>query len=121
MHVEVEARKKGKPFRHRMLRYYVMLHLRYNLRVLPVVVYLSRGVGGLGTEVYEHSLFGKTVLRFEYGSVGVPDLPVEEYLQSTNPLAYGLAALMKPGERHPAELKVECLRRSCGANASLAP
>jgi hypothetical protein len=111
IHVEVESRKQGKSFRQRMLRYYMMLHLRYNLPVLPVVIYLSRGAGGWGTEVYEQSLFGKQVLRFEYWRVGVSDLPAEEYLQSNNPLAYGLAALMRPGERHPAELKVECLLR----------
>jgi hypothetical protein len=111
LHVEVEARKKGKPFRQRMLRYYMMLWLRYNLPVLPMVVYLSRGAGGLGTETHEEVLFGKQILRFEYWSVGVPDLPAEEYLKSNNPLAYGLAALMTPGERHPAELKVACLLR----------
>ncbi len=109
IHVEVESRKKGKPFRQRMLRYYMMLHLRYNLPVLPVVIYLSRGAGGLGTEVYEQTLFGKQVLRFEYWRVGISDLPAEEYLSSNNPLAFGLAALMKPGGRHPAELKVSCL------------
>jgi len=111
IHVEVESRKKGRPFRQRMLRYYMMLHLRYNLPVLPVVIYLSRGAGGLGTEVHEQTLFGKPVVRFEYGRVGVSDLPAEAYLLSNNPLAYGLAALMQPGERRPAELKVACLLR----------
>jgi hypothetical protein len=107
--VEVESQKKRAAFRQRMLRYYMMLHLRYNLPVLPVVVYLSRGAGGLGTEVYEQTLFGKRVLTFEYHRVGVSDLPAAAYLPSNNPLAYGLAALMKPGERHRVKLKVECL------------
>jgi hypothetical protein len=79
--------------------------------VLPVVIYLSRGAGGLGTEVHEQTLFGKPVVRFEYGRVGVSDLPAEAYLLSNNPLAYGLAALMRLGERRPAELKVACLLR----------
>jgi hypothetical protein len=109
--VEVESQKKRAAFRQRMLRYYMMLHLRYNLPVLPVVVYLSRGAGGLGTEVYEQTLFGKRVLTFEYHRVGVSDLPAEAYLPSNNPLAYALAALMEKGARRPAELKVECLLR----------
>lgn len=76
---------------------------------MPVAVYLARGAGGLGTEVYEQTLFGKQAWRFEYWRVGVADLPAEDYLPSSNPLAYGLAALMQPGERRLAELKVTCL------------
>jgi hypothetical protein len=109
IHTEVESQPKRRTFGKRMHEYYMMLRLRHRLPVLPVVACLSRGAGGLGTEVYEESLFGKPVLRFEYWRVGVSDLSAEEYLSSKNPLAYGLAALMQPGERHPAELKVECL------------
>ncbi|MCS6861518.1 MAG: DUF4351 domain-containing protein [Abditibacteriales bacterium] len=109
VHVEVESQPKRRAFRQRMLRYYMMLHLRYNLPVMPIVVHLARGAGGLGTEVYEQMLFGQQVLRFEYWRVGVADLSAEVYLPSNNPLAFGLAALMEPGERRPAELKVACL------------
>ncbi|MCS6859646.1 MAG: Rpn family recombination-promoting nuclease/putative transposase [Abditibacteriales bacterium] len=109
IHVEVESQPKRRPFGRRMLNYYMMLSLRHQLPVFPVVVYLARGAGGLGTEIFEESLFGRRVLTFEYHRVGVADLPAEAYLSSRNPLAYGLAALMQPGRRRPAELKVSCL------------
>jgi hypothetical protein len=111
IHVEVESQRKKSAFRKRMLQYYMTLRLRYNLPVFPIVVYLSHGAGGLGTEVCEESFLGARVLTFEYQRIGVSDLPAEEYLQSPHPLVYGLAALMEKGTRHAAELKVECLLR----------
>ncbi len=111
VHVEVESQRKKSAFHKRMLQYYMALRLRYNLPVFPVVVYLSHGVGGLGTEVCEESFLGARVLTFEYQRIGVSDLPAEKYLQSPHPLAYGLAALMEKGPRRAAELKVECLLR----------
>jgi hypothetical protein len=86
-----------------------MLH--FKLPVFPVVLYLERGAGGLGLEQYEDLVFDQPVLTFRYHRVGVPDLRAEAYLGSGNPLAYGLAALMQPGARRPAEVKADCLLR----------
>lgn len=109
IHVEVESQPKRRTFGRRMLDYYMMLHLRHRLPVFPIVVYLARGAGGLGVEVHEESVFDKRVLMFAYHRVGIPDLSAKEYLPSNNPLAFGLAALMRAGEQHPAALKVKCL------------
>jgi len=110
IHIEVQTRR-DRDFGARMLEYYMLLRLRYKLPVFPIVLYLERGAGGLGADRYEESLFDVPILTFSYQRVGVPDLAVEEYLQSSNPLAFGLAALMRPGERHAAEVKADCLLR----------
>jgi hypothetical protein len=47
-------------------------------------------------------------VTFRCRRIGVPDLSAEQYLQRDNPLAFGLVALMKPGERHAAEVKADC-------------
>ncbi|MDQ3813287.1 MAG: hypothetical protein M3347_04980 [Armatimonadota bacterium] len=108
IHVEVQARR-DRDFGARMLEYYMLLQLRYKLPVFPIVLYLERGAGGLGADRYEQSLFETPILTFTYQRIGAPDLAAEEYLQTANPLAYGLAALMRPGERHAAEIKANCL------------
>lgn len=110
IHIEVQARRE-REFGARMAEYYMLLRLRYRLPVFPVALYLERGAGGVGTERYRESLFDWPVLTFNYHRIGVPDLAADEYLQGSNPLAYGLAALMRPGERRPAEVKADCLLR----------
>ena len=48
------------------------------------------------------------VLTFNYQRVGVPDLEADE-IDATNPLVYGLAALMKRGKKSKAQHKANCL------------
>jgi hypothetical protein len=110
MHVEVEARHR-RSFGERMHEYYMLLRLRFRLPVFPVVIYLSRGAGGIGRERYAETIFDQPVLWFWYHRVAVRDLPAEPYLEGTNPLGYGLAALMRSSVLGPVELKVECLLR----------
>jgi len=45
-HIEVEVRRRS-TFAERMHEYYMMLKLRHRLPILPIVVYLSPGAGGL--------------------------------------------------------------------------
>jgi hypothetical protein len=95
----------------RWFEYYMLLRLRFHLGVFPIVIYLSRGAGGLGKSRYREGAFDESTVTFTYWRIGIPDLPAESYLQSENPLAYGLAALMRPEALRRAELKVECLLR----------
>jgi hypothetical protein len=55
-------------------------------------------------------LFGRTLLEFHYGQVGLRDLHSEDYL-GENPVGAALAALMQPDELHPAEVKLAGLQR----------
>jgi hypothetical protein len=96
-YVEVQARR-GKNVPARMFDYYCLLRLRRDLPVLPVVVYLQPGTGGITHERFTAGLWGRETLRFEYDALGLPDLSAEEYLANPSALAPALSALMRaPG------------------------
>ncbi len=93
IHIEVQAdRSAAVPAR--MWEYYSLLRLRRRVPVLPVVVYLAPGAGGLTSERHIERLWGRETLRFVYDAIGLPDLPAEEYLESPSVLAPALSALM---------------------------
>jgi hypothetical protein len=94
-----------------MWEYYSMLRLRHRLPVFPVVVYLCPGVGELGQETFEEELFGRSVHRFNYAVVGIPDLPAERYLESPIALGPALSALMRSSGLTRVEHKVRALER----------
>lgn len=97
VHIEVQAKRKlDVPYR--MWEYFSLLRLRLKLPVFPVVVYLTKGAGGIVVEEYQESLFGVDNLMFRYNAIGLPDLKAEDYLEKENILALALSALMR-GER----------------------
>ena len=95
IHVETQSVRRSE-VRFRMFEYYVLLRLRYKLRVFPIVLYIVPGTGGITYETYVESLFEKDILTFEYAAVGLPELKAEDYIESDNPLAPALSALMQP-------------------------
>ena len=107
IHIEVQTRRQ-KEFGARMAEYFMLLRLRFRMPVFPVVIYLQRGAGGIGTDRYQESVLGVPVLSFDYQRIGVPDLNEAEQAKD-NPLHYGLAALMKRGTKSKARHKAECL------------
>ena len=70
VHVEVEA-NKPKPLPQRMFDYYALLRLLRRQRVLPIALVLKRGVGGLKWRSYKEELFGRKLIQFRYGQVGL--------------------------------------------------
>jgi hypothetical protein len=81
-----------------MSEYYSLLRLRWRLPVLPVVVYLAPGAGGITQECHVERLWDRETLRFRYDAIGLPDLSAEEYLENPSILAPALSALMRsPG------------------------
>jgi len=110
IHLEVQADRRPN-FPARMSEYYMLLRLRLRLPVLPIVVYLVPGAGGLTRETHTEAVFDRTVLRFEYEAVGLPDLASEDYLELNNPLAPALSALMRPGPTGRLAQKLQSLRR----------
>ena len=110
IHLEVQSERRGN-FPARMSEYYMLLRLRRRLPVMPIVVYLVPGAGGLTQETHTETVFDRTVLRFEYEAVGVPDLEAEDYLKLDNPLAPALSALMRPGPTGRLAQKLQALRR----------
>ena len=79
IHIEVEAEHRA-TFAARMAEYYMLLRLRRRLPVMPIVVYLAPGAGGLVQEVYTEAIFDHEVLRFTYDAIGLPDLQAEDYV-----------------------------------------
>jgi hypothetical protein len=108
VHVEVEGRDR-RSLPQRMFEYYSLLRLLRQKRVLPLALVLLPQAGGVGWQVYQERLFGRTLLEFHYGQVGLRDLHSEDYL-GQNPVAAALAALMQPAHLHPAEVKLAGLQ-----------
>lgn len=108
IHVEVEARRR-RSFPARMFDYFCLLRWRYRLHVLPIVLYLSPGSGGLTREQYEEDSLGVEVVRFWYSVVGLPDLEGASYRAGESALGSALAALMKPGKVGRPRHKALCL------------
>jgi hypothetical protein len=97
IHIEVESSRRG-TFPQRMFEYYLLLRMRYGLPILPVVVYLAPGAGGVTWERYDEGVFGEKTVRFRYRAVGLPDLNAADYETQTNPLAPALSAWMRSPE-----------------------
>ncbi len=111
VHVEIESRRRPVSFPERMLDYYFLLRRRYKMPVLPMVLYLSPGAGGLVVESVRESLFGLEVLSFHYLVVGLPDLEAKSYEATDNPLAAALSAWMRSSEQRRVIRWLKILRR----------
>jgi hypothetical protein len=107
IHIEVEARDP-KPLPGRMFEYYSLLRLLKQHKVLPLALLLKPGAGGLNWQVHQEVLFGREIIRFQYGQVGHRDLESGQYLTAGNPVGATLAILMQI-EENPAVTKLEAL------------
>ncbi len=110
VHVEIETDFRSGMDR-RIWQYYMLLHLRHELPVLPILVNLRGGRPGLHRETLRHVFDGKVTSVFHYRVLGISGCSAEEWLARPEPIAWAFAALMRPGSWSRAELKLECLRR----------
>ncbi len=115
VHVEIEARAR-RTMGPRMRRYAMQLELRHDLPVLPIAVYLKGGPAGVVKERVTRRLWDEEMEAFHYFAFGLSRSLAEEYLARSEPLAWGLAGLMRAGELSPARRKLECLRPIARAN-----
>jgi hypothetical protein len=114
VHVEIE-RKAPKNIGRRLWDYSIRLRGRYPEPSVSLVVFLRGGPPGITWQVYTEETAGREVARFRYLSFGLSRLPAEHLLARPEPLAWGLAALAKPGALGRAWVKFEALRRIAGA------
>ena len=117
IHVEIEARANP----HLGLRqagYYMQLRLRYGLPVLPIAVCLRRGRPGPELVSVLDDQLGPELGCFRYYSFGLASCKAEDYLGRPEPLAWALAALMRPEGLSRAALKLACLRRISSASGT---
>ena len=111
--IELEFRTRTAP---RLLRYNRGLSLKYELTVHTIVLYLRGGPPGPHPSIYEERSMGRTVVAFHYHSMGLSRASAAEYLARTEPLAWALAALMRPANgQSRAQLGLACVRRIVGA------
>lgn len=93
-------------------RYFLALEARWTQPVLLSVVYLQGGRPGVNLEsAAVCKVCGMEVLRIFYTAFGLSEARGDYYLERPEPLAWALAALMRPVRRSRAEHKLACLRR----------
>ena len=114
IHVEVEAEARA-GMAERLWQYYMQVRLRHGLQVVPILVNLKGGRPGLHYEVLEEGFEEQGTARFRYRAFSLSGCRAEEYLALSEPLAWALAALMRPGRWSRAQHKIECLRRIAAA------
>ncbi len=110
LHIEVEAYMDSwRVIGRRMHDYYVLIRLRENADVLPILLILKRGGDTARWRYYTEELLGHTLVQFKYGQIGLPKMAADESFISTNAVAAALAVLMEHGEMSPWELKFKSL------------
>jgi hypothetical protein len=110
IHVEIESEYSSGMDR-RLWLYYMQLRLRHGLPVVPVLVNLRGGRPGLHRAALREGFDGEVSALFRYRVLGLSGGPAQVWLSRPEPIAWALAALMRPGSWSRAELKLECLRR----------
>jgi hypothetical protein len=111
VHVEIEAPDRTTLLKPRLPYYYHFLRDKYQLPVLPIVIYLKVGLDGIGTDACVEELWGHEINRFQYFYVGLHGLEAVEYLESDNWLGVALTALMRIPRERIVWLGAEALRR----------
>ena len=110
VHVEIE-RKAGKEIGQRLWDYSIRLRGQYPEPSVSLVVFLRGGPPGVAWQSYTEETVGHEVARFRYLSFGLSKLPAEQLLARPEPLAWGLAALAKPGALGRARVKFEAMKK----------
>ena len=70
VHIEIEG-NDPKPLPKRMFDYYALVRILNQKVVLPIALVLAPGVGGLKWRLDQEQLWGRELIRFRYGQVGV--------------------------------------------------
>jgi len=109
-HVEVEARATSRMGR-RLWRYRNQIQASHDCEVVSLVLYLARGRAGAHVQELKEGLGD-----FRYVAFGLSGCDAAEYLARREPLAWALAALMRPGSFTRPALKLACLRQIAAAD-----
>ncbi len=110
VHVEVQARRT-RQFPRRMWEYFSLLTLREGVSVLPVALFLLSENHGNGYEEYVLSAYDESINIFRYHVVALRDLKEEDYVDSGNPLAPAVCALMQSAEKNRVSRKIRLYER----------
>ena len=113
--IEIESPDRTTAIKPRLPSYYRYLCDKYQLPVLPIVVFLKVGLEGIGIDSIVEEVCGLEVNRFQYLYVGLPGLDAVQYLEGENWFGVALTALMNISPEHKEWLGAEALRRLAGA------
>ncbi|MEA2563538.1 MAG: hypothetical protein QOH06_5042 [Acidobacteriota bacterium] len=117
--VEPEVRGPAETAR-RFGRWFLALETRMVQPVLLSVLYLRGGRPGPNLESSAIStVYDMEVVRIFYTAFGLSEARADYYLERPEPLAWALAALMRPVRRSRAEHRLACLRRIADADTAL--
>jgi predicted transposase YdaD len=114
VHVEVEARARP-DIGVRLWHYRRQIQAVHDSHVLSIVIYLQRGRAGVQMHALDEDLLGPDLADFRYVAFGLAGCDAAGYLVRPEPLAWGLAALMRRGSLTRPELKLACLGRIAAA------
>jgi hypothetical protein len=111
VHTEFEASRKDEDFPRRMFQYFCQLFLRYDTEILPIAMFTDDARWkDLIPDRFELSVANKPVMQFAYHFIKLKHLDYRQYLDSHNPLAYGLMAKMNYNRKERVRLKADFLR-----------
>jgi uncharacterized protein DUF4351 len=110
VHVEIERQARHQSAV-RLHRYFGQVYAHYGLPTLSILLYLQGGPPGVHRVRLDYLVLGERRGTFTYTAFGLSGSKAEEYLERPEPLAWALAALMRPERLSRPELKLACLRR----------
>ena len=114
-HIEIQARAL-RATGERVWRYSMHIGLRHRRTPLSLLVNLRGGKPGVRKETLRKGEPGLRLVAFTYLVFDLGPSPAQEFLARSEPLAWALAALMRPGNWGRARLKLECLRKIAGSD-----
>ena len=95
VHTEFEATRKEPDFPRRMYRYYCRLFLRHDTEIVPITMFSDDARWRIPVpDHFELRVAGTTFVRFAYHLIKLKHLDYCRFLDSNNPLAFGLMAKM---------------------------
>ncbi|MEM8963896.1 MAG: hypothetical protein AAGD38_20600 [Acidobacteriota bacterium] len=111
LHVEIENRFRQRT-RSRLAAYNQLISLRYGVPVATVGLFLRGGPAGIEIAMHQEQLFGEILARIVYRTLGLSAAEAVNYLDRSEPLAWALAALMRPPPgMNRLEHRIACLAR----------
>ncbi|HYU32823.1 MAG TPA: hypothetical protein VEW48_11730 [Thermoanaerobaculia bacterium] len=110
VHVEVEARAR-RSMPQRLRAYAHRIQTLYEGQLLTVLLNLRGGPSGVQRVRPDGEIADPELSSFQYIAFGLAGCAAADYLERPEPLAWALAAVMRPGSMSRAEHKLACLRR----------
>lgn len=110
-HIEIESQDSKSDLEARLPGYLVHLKNLHQKPVLPIVIYLSMSLNGIGVERIRWTISDFEYLTVNYFYVALQGLDAEAYVRGENLLGVGLSALMKMPKDRAGEFGLQALTK----------